>query len=130
MLTEMLNAGMRIARLNFSHGDHESKAKLIKKLKDLRSSTGMPFAIALDTKGPEIRTGDLKDNSSKTIPIEIGSTVTLTNEISKYSECTSDFIYFDYAGVKSLPVGTSIFIDDGLLQLKVEKKGNNKLLSP
>jgi len=127
-LTEMLNAGMRIARLNFSHGDHESKAKLIKKLKDLRSSTGKPFAIALDTKGPEIRTGDLKDKSSKTIPIKIGSTVTLTNEISKYSECTSDFIYFDYAGVKSLPVGTSIFIDDGLLQLKVEKKVNDSTL--
>ncbi len=58
----MLDAGMNVARLNFSHGDHESHANVIKKLREaMKERKHLPCAIMLDTKGPEIRTGVLKD---------------------------------------------------------------------
>jgi len=118
-LREMLLAGMRIARLNFSHGSYESHGKIITMLKELRTEMKRDFAIALDTKGPEIRTGDIK-SGAKTVPIVSGSEVVMSNDAAKFGDCASDFLYCDYPALGQLTVGASVFIEDGLLQLKVE----------
>ena len=122
-LTEMLNSGMRVARLNFSHGDHSSHGKTIAMLKELRQELAIPFAIALDTKGPEIRTGDLKDGV-KAVPIKSDQKITFSNNKAKFGECTAEFVYCDYPALGKLTEGTSIFVDDGNLQFKVTKVGN------
>ena len=55
VLTQMCNAGMNVARLNFSHGNHEEHQKKIDTIKKVRKALGLPIAIMLDTKGPEYR---------------------------------------------------------------------------
>jgi pyruvate kinase len=63
MLVKMLDAGLDIARLNFSHGDHETHGRSVANLREaLKQRPGKSCAIMLDTKGPEIRTGMLKDH--------------------------------------------------------------------
>ena len=57
VLKQLMIEGMDIARLNFSHGDHEEQLGRIKRIKKFREELGLPIAILLDTKGPEIRTG-------------------------------------------------------------------------
>ena len=59
MLEKLAAAGMDIVRLNMSHGDHESAAKVIKSIKTLNRKISHPIAVLLDTQGPEIRTGDI-----------------------------------------------------------------------
>ena len=61
LLLELAKNGMDIARLNFSHGDHEEHLNRIKNIQSVREETGIPIAILLDTQGPEIRTGVLKE---------------------------------------------------------------------
>lgn len=70
MLVKMLDAGMNVARLNFSHGDHISHGRSVENLKEaLKQRPDKTCAILLDTKGPEIRTGLLKDGK----PVDITS---------------------------------------------------------
>ncbi|MBQ3814450.1 MAG: pyruvate kinase, partial [Clostridia bacterium] len=57
MIEKMIRAGMNVARLNFSHGTHEEHAEVIDRIKKARDRLGVPLAIMLDTKGPEIRLG-------------------------------------------------------------------------
>ena len=56
----LVENGMDIARFNFSHGTHEEQKKQLDLVKEVRQETGIPVALLLDTKGPEIRTGTLK----------------------------------------------------------------------
>ena len=68
MLVKMLDAGMNVARLNFSHGDHISHGRSVENLREaLKQRPDKTCAILLDTKGPEIRTGLLKDGK----PVDI-----------------------------------------------------------
>lgn len=57
VLTKLVEAGMNIARLNFSHGDYEEHAERVKRIREVSKETGKPIGILLDTKGPEIRLG-------------------------------------------------------------------------
>ena len=57
MLTKLVNAGMNVARINFSHGGYEENATKIATIKKVRETLGKPIPLCLDTKGPEIRTG-------------------------------------------------------------------------
>ena len=61
-ILELIDAGMSVARLNFSHGTHEEHLKVIEMLKKARKEKGVPLAIMLDTKGPEIRVGRVKND--------------------------------------------------------------------
>ena len=61
LMKKLVENGMDIARFNFSHGDHEEQKERMDMLKSVREEVGIPVAILLDTKGPEIRTGLLKD---------------------------------------------------------------------
>ena len=64
VMTEMLKAGMNVARLNFSHGDHESHREVIETFRRVRERLGKPAAIMLDTKGPEVRICTFKDGKA------------------------------------------------------------------
>lgn len=112
-------AGMNIARLNFSHGNHEYHAGVIKNIRESeRVMPGRPLAIALDTKGPEIRTGDLTEETGVQIPA--GHEFILTTDESKRACGTAEELFIDYSSIaQTVPVGGQIYIDDGLLQLEV-----------
>lgn len=117
MLRALIEAGMNVARFNFSHGDHPEQKKRMDMLKKLRKEMKTPIAMLLDTKGPEIRTGLLEDG--KKIQLEEGQTFTLTTE-----ECVgnSDRVSITYPELTSdVKEGNVILIDDGLLELHVEK---------
>ena len=62
LMKKLVENGMDIARFNFSHGDHEEQKSRMDMLKAIREEAGKPIAILLDTKGPEIRTGVIKDD--------------------------------------------------------------------
>ena len=78
MMKSWIEAGMDVARFNFSHGSHEEHKARMKALKKLRKEMKIPIAILLDTKGPEIRTGVL-ENGQK-ITLQEGQELTLTTE--------------------------------------------------
>ena len=78
-LEKMVEAGMNVARLNFSHGTHEEQLKRINMVKQVREKLKCPLAILLDTKGPEIRIGTFKEGFAV---LEQGQIFTLTQEDS------------------------------------------------
>ena len=79
-LKQMVEAGMNVARLNFSHGDHEYHAGTIALLKQLREEMGVPLAIMLDTKGPEVR---LRDFENGAVVLEDKQLFTLTTRVQR-----------------------------------------------
>ena len=113
-MREMLEAGMNVARLNFSHGTHEEHRKTIETFRRVRDEQDRPAAILLDTKGPEIRLGDFENGSEI---LEEGDEFTLTSE-----ECpgTTERVSTTYKALPSqVSLGTSILIDDGRVRLRV-----------
>ena len=122
LLKSLALNGMDIARFNFSHGDYEEQGGRLDLLKSVREELDLPIASLLDTKGPEIRTGLLKDE--KKVNLVEGQTYTLT---------TRDIIgdenigHINYNGLNEDVVpGNRILIDDGLIELQVrEVKGTD-----
>ncbi len=109
--------GMDIARFNFSHGDYEEQKGRLDLLKSVREELDIPVAALLDTKGPEIRTGLLKDE--KKVTLKEGDTYTLTTRDIVGDEHIG---HINYAGLNEDVVpGNKILIDDGLIELEVEK---------
>ncbi len=115
VLRKLIENGMDVARMNFSHGDHESHGEEIRKIKKLRQEMNVPVAILLDTKGPEIRTGVAKDEKSYTLVK--GNQVTIT---TRDVVCDSKTISVTYEDLpKDVSVGGTILISDGLIELKI-----------
>lgn len=115
VLSEMISSGMDVARFNFSHGNYELQEKRLNQLIALREKMDVPVATLLDTKGPEIRTGDFKNPNG--VVIHNGDKFTLTTE-----ECLGDekHCYINYPGlVNDVTEGTSILINDGLISMTV-----------
>ena len=114
MLVNLINAGMNVCRLNFSHGDYEEHGARIKNIREAVKITGKRVAILLDTKGPEIRTNDMENGA---ITMKIGDSVRIsmtevlgTNE--KFSITYPELI-------NDVNVGSHILLDDGLIDLEV-----------
>lgn len=136
MLQKMIIEGMNIARLNFSHGSHEYHAQTIKNLRDAISqfSHPRPVAIALDTKGPEIRTGLLKgdkvlEGASAEIELKPGKTIKITTDDKYKDECSEEILWVDYANItKVMNVGSRMYIDDGLISLICKEVGSDYLI--
>lgn len=116
MLEKLMLAGMNVARLNFSHGTHPEHQVRIDRIRKVADKLGLPIAIMLDTKGPEIRLGDFKDGQ---IEVEIGDTFTLTTR-----DLLGDktIVSVSHHGLASdVKVGDLILIDDGLIELEVRE---------
>lgn len=113
-LTKLVNAGMNVMRLNFSHGDFDEHGGRIKNIRQVTKETGKNVAILLDTKGPEIRIGKLKVE-----PIDLVQDETLiltTEEILG----DKDRISVTYSNLPNdVTIGSTILIDDGLIGLTV-----------
>ncbi|HNX74188.1 MAG TPA: pyruvate kinase [Candidatus Rifleibacterium sp.] len=115
VLRELIEAGMNVARLNFSHGDYEEHGGRVATVKKLREEMKMPVALMLDTKGPEIRTGLIEGDR---IHLEAGKQITLTTDtVTGNAELLS--ISFDRLP-SMIETGSTILLDDGLIQLTVE----------
>ncbi|HLQ97210.1 MAG TPA: pyruvate kinase [Candidatus Dormibacteraeota bacterium] len=114
MLEKLINAGMNVARLNFSHGDFEEHGTRIKNIRAAANAAGKSIAILLDTKGPEIRTGNFKDGRAV---ITAGDFVS----IAMYEvEGTAEKFSITYEGlIDDVEVGSKILLDDGLIELEV-----------
>ncbi len=115
-LKELMLAGMNVARFNFSHGTHEEQKIKFERMVKVREELNMPVAALIDTKGPEIR---LRDFEGGKVELKAGQTFTLTTEeILGNSEKAA----ISYKNLKNdIEVGSTILIDDGLIEMKVEE---------
>ncbi|VDN33312.1 unnamed protein product [Gongylonema pulchrum] len=122
-LKKMIAAGMNIARLNFSHGSHEYHAQTVENIRAaIENPAETDVAIALDTKGPEIRTGIIETGKSDEVLLKRGMDLVLTTDDAYMSKCTTERIYVDYKNMtKVVRPGSVIYIDDGLIMLIVNK---------
>ncbi|KRZ42110.1 Pyruvate kinase PKLR [Trichinella pseudospiralis] len=130
MLVKMIVSGMNIARLNFSHGSHEYHAETIENLHAAVSCFNEPrvVALALDTKGPEIRTGVFASGAETEVDLRRGDEITLTTDEKYQMCCTEKIVYVDYKNiVKVLKKDMRVFIDDGLICLRVCEIGSDSL---
>ncbi|MDN5371508.1 MAG: pyruvate kinase [Carnobacterium sp.] len=113
-LTQMIDAGMNVARLNFSHGDFEEHGARINNIREASKRTGKMVAILLDTKGPEMRTHNMKDGR---VDFEEGDVVRISmTEV----EGTKEKFSITYPElINDVNPGTHILLDDGLVDLEV-----------
>lgn len=123
LMKKLILNGMDVARFNFSHGDHEEQKSRMDLLKQLREELHTNTAILLDTKGPEIRTGKLKDG--KKVFLENGASFTLTTEEIVGDETK---VSITYTGLpEDVDKESTILIDDGLIGLKVVSKTDKEI---
>ena len=116
ILTQMCENGMNVARLNFSHGTHESHGATIGRIKAVREKLGLPIAIMLDTKGPEYR---IKTFENKKITLADGDTfIFTTDDIVGNRERVS--VNYDHL-TEELSVGDTIMVNNGLVQFVVKE---------
>lgn len=116
VLKQLAINGMDIARFNFSHGDHEEQRGRVKLVRSVREELNLPIAMLLDTKGPEIRTGNLVDDKKVTL-VEGDTYVLTTRDIVGDNKIG----HITYEGLPAdVHPGSTILIDDGLIELTVE----------
>ncbi len=114
MLEKLAHAGMNVARLNMSHGDHASCAEVIKRIQTLNTKLKYPVAILLDTQGPEIRTGEL----DSALDLKQGDIISVVargaEDVEKHS------LMVNYADlIKDMKIGDRLTVDNGLINLEI-----------
>ena len=114
VIRNLMIEGMDVARLNFSHGSHEDKLKIVEIVKKVRAELHKPVALLLDTKGPEIRLGTIEN---KSVELKQGQEFILTTQECAGNESRVSITYKDLP--KDISVGTRVLIDDGLIEMKV-----------
>ena len=114
VLRNLMKNGMNVARMNFSHGTHEEQKARLDMIKKLREELNLPVAALLDTKGPEIRIGDVEGGKLELKP---GQEFTLTTEEMLGTEKKVTITYKEL--YKDVELGDSILIDDGLIGMEV-----------
>ncbi|KAF9571025.1 Pyruvate kinase [Mortierella alpina] len=119
MITALRREGMNIVRMNFSHGTYEYHQSVIDNTrKSVAEHSGRAIAIALDTKGPEIRTGLMAGGVD--VPFAAGHEMIFSTD-DQYAEASTDkVLYIDYKNItKVMRPGKIIYIDDGVMSFKV-----------
>lgn len=113
-LLELVKAGVNVFRLNFSHGSHEDKLKIIEHIRNINKTQPYNIAILGDLQGPKLRVGEIENNA---LSVQVGDVLTFTNE-----KCigTLEKIYVSYPNLAGdVTVGNIILIDDGKIEVKV-----------
>ncbi len=123
VLRGLMLAGMEVARINFSHGTHESAKRVMDRIKRIRSELDLPIAILLDTKGPEIRIKTFKEGK---VNLSAGQRFTLYTEDVEGDENGVSITYADLP--KDIKPGTTLLIDDGLIELEALTVKNGKIV--
>ena len=123
MITKLINAGMDVARLNFSHGSYEDHKNVIEIIRKISTKLKKSITILQDLQGPKLRIGNVINDK---IYLEKGRKISITtDDVLGDTELIS-------TSYKHLPQdvtsGDKILLDDGLIQLKVEKTKDNKIL--
>lgn len=116
MMEGLIKAGMNVARFNFSHGDYEEQGTRIENFKNARKAVGLPVAMLLDTKGPEIRIGKFATGEAY---LNEGDTFTLLNEDVDGDNTKVSVSYKNL--YNEVTPGTRILINDGLIEVVVER---------
>jgi pyruvate kinase len=127
MMVALRKAGMNIVRLNFSHGSFEYHKSVVDNVRNSYASfPGRELALALDTKGPEIRTGLNKDD--KEITVTAGSELIITTNTEFSESGTAEKLFVDYKNMpRVVKVGGFIYIDDGLVSLEILEVGDDTI---
>ena len=115
-LLELVKAGVNVFRLNFSHGSHENKARIIEDIRKINKTHPYNIAILGDLQGPKLRVGDIENGEIIIVP---GDILTFTNE---KVIGTKERIYVSYPNLhEDVVIGNTIMINDGKLEVKVKK---------
>ncbi|MGL4404024.1 MAG: pyruvate kinase PykF [Fusobacteriaceae bacterium] len=124
MLEKLLDAGMNVMRLNFSHGDYVEHGERIKNMRAVMAKTGKRAAILLDTKGPEIRT--IKLEGGNDVALVAGQDFTFTTDTTVVGN--SKIVAVTYKGLPNdLKAGNIVLVDDGLLEMEVKEIVGNEV---
>ncbi|RFU77010.1 pyruvate kinase [Trichoderma arundinaceum] len=118
-INKLRDAGLNVARMNFSHGSYEYHQSVIDNVRAAEAAhPGRPVAIALDTKGPEIRTGNTAGDVD--LPISVGTVLNITTDEKYLTACDTENMYVDYKNItKVIQPGRVIYVDDGVLAFDV-----------
>ena len=115
-LKKLVKAGLNVARLNMSHGDHAEHLRRIELVRRVRAELGVPVAILMDTKGPEIR---VKTFVNRKVTLSEGARFTLTAREVAGDETQVSVTYPALPSV--LKTGDKVLLNDGMIELKVDK---------
>src|SRR5437588_4948482 len=115
VVRELIRSGMDVARLNFSHGTHEEKARLISTIREVSASENRPICILQDLQGPKIRTGRLKYRTP--VALKAGSRVTITPKEVAGTHSVISTTFKTLA--REVQPGARILLSDGLIELRV-----------
>jgi len=113
-LLEMINQGVNVCRLNFSHGAYEDYKKIVEVIREINEETGYHIGILADLQGPKIRVGEVENNG---VELVVGEKLIITT-----NECigTKEKVYLTYTNFpKDVSVGDFLLLDDGKLKLEV-----------
>lgn len=127
VLRELIKNGMNVARFNFSHGSHAYHRQNIERVRSISEELGIPVAIMLDTKGPEVRTGLLEGGQKVTV--NTGDKIVVTAQPTTEDwHGNAGHISLDYLNLpKEVEKGSIILIDDGLVGLEVDHVEGNDM---
>ena len=119
---QLATAGMNIARLNMSHGDHRSHLMVLRRIKSLNTRLNHPISILVDLQGPEIRTGERMD----ALHLEVGQKVSIT--VMPEDDPEEHTVYVNYKSiVDDVVVGDKVTVDNGMINLEVLEKAEGRL---
>jgi pyruvate kinase len=119
-LLELVKAGVNVFRLNFSHGSHEDKARIIDSIRKINDTEPYNISILGDLQGPKLRVGEIENNALEVFP---GDILTFTNEKVVGN---IERIYVSYPNLHAdVKIGNKIMIDDGKMEVKVVKVEKN-----
>jgi pyruvate kinase len=123
-IRKLVEAGMNVARLNFSHGDHDTHEEVYNRIREVSEELHQPVAILQDLQGPKIRVGKIADGS---VMLKDGSTFTLTTDEVIGDETRASISYRDLP--RDVEVGERILLDDGLLELRITEVTGNSVVT-